>query len=155
MPTTTTSCDCYFCRGMMLPCMDMFKLRRTSNIPVFESSLCAERWRREYFLMDHPVFTNSTSVHLPSVCHAGQLEPHATPRSQHQKYKMAFHVCTQLASVASEACGNRFENRMLCLSTVLNFWTNGEDISAVDERVEIVTTVPQPIATAVIHGTGT
>ena len=103
---------------------------------------------KEYFLTDHPVFRNSTSVRLPSVCQAGQLQPRATPQSQHRKYKMAFHVYTQLASITSEACGNRFENRMLCLSTVLSLWTNGEDISAVDERVEIVTTVPQPFATA-------
>ena len=31
--TTTTSGDCHFRRGMMLPCMHMFKLRRTSNVP--------------------------------------------------------------------------------------------------------------------------
>ena len=31
---------------------------------------------------------------------------------------------------------------------------NGEDVSAVDECVEIVTTVSQPVATAVIHETG-
>ena len=77
--TTTTSCDCDFRRGVMLPCMHMFKLRRTSNVPVFESSLCAERWGKEYFLTDHPVFTNYTSVRLPSVCHAGQLQPRVTP----------------------------------------------------------------------------
>ena len=77
--TTTTSCDCDFRRGLMLPCMHMFKLRRTSNVPVFESSLCAERWGKEYFLTDHPVSTNSTSVHLPPVCHAGQLQPRVTP----------------------------------------------------------------------------
>ena len=64
--TTTTSCDCHFRHGMMLPCMHIFKLRRTSNVPVFESSLCAERWGKDYFLTDHPMFRNSTSpVRVP------------------------------------------------------------------------------------------
>ena len=137
--TTATLCDCHFCRGMMLPFMHILKLRRTTDLPLFESSLCGGK---DYFLTDHPVFSNSTSVRLPSVCHTGQLQPHATPQSQHQKHKMAFHVSTQLTSVASEACGHRFENRMLNLSTLLSRWTNGEEISAVDEHVETATNVP-------------
>ena len=72
----------------------------------------------------------------------GHLQPRATPQS---------HVCTQLASVASEACGHRFENRMLGLSTLLSRWTNGEEISAVDEHVETATNVPPPVATADLH----
>ena len=40
---------------------------------------------------------------------------------------------------------------MLCLSTLLSRWTNGEGISAVDEHVETATNVPPPVATAVIH----
>ena len=44
---------------------------------------------------------------------------------------------------------------MLCLSTLLRRWTTGEDVSALDERVETVEAVSEPVATDVINETGT
>ena len=40
---------------------------------------------------------------------------------------------------------------MLNLSTLLSRWTNGEEVSAVDEHVETATNIPPHVATAVIQ----
>ena len=63
-----------------LPCMHMFKLRRTSNVPVFASSLCAERWgkntswRTIRYSRTPTVYVSRACATLASCSHAQHLE---------------------------------------------------------------------------------
>ena len=48
--------------------------------------------------------------------------------SQHDKYRKAFEVTRTLASLASEASGKLFQNRLATLHRILDSWKNGKEV---------------------------
>ena len=48
--------------------------------------------------------------------------------SQHDKYRKAFEVTRTLASLASEAFGKLFQNRLATLHQILDSWKNGKEV---------------------------
>lgn len=49
--------------------------------------------------------------------------------SQHQKYRKALVITTELASIVSEASRNHFDRRLKLIKDLLLYWKNGEEVA--------------------------
>lgn len=56
--TRTDTCSCGFFKTMQLPCRHIFQLRKTSNLDLFETNLCALRWSKQYYYAAHPALNS-------------------------------------------------------------------------------------------------
>jgi predicted transcriptional regulator len=48
--------------------------------------------------------------------------------SQHEKYRKAFSIAQKIATVASEASGKQFDERLSCLKKLLGAWQESEEV---------------------------
>ena len=71
------------------------------------------------------VFFLSTSSH-PSVAVMEASSDHKRKLSQHEKYRKALVVTSELASVASGASHVHFHHRIKLLKELIDHWKNGE-----------------------------
>ena len=64
---TSNCCSCSFSKVMGLPCRQVFAVRTSQNLPVFNLQLVVRRWHKDYQLLGthlrHHIFTvNKTAV---------------------------------------------------------------------------------------------
>ena len=58
-----------------------------------------------------------------------QQQPSSRPLSQHEKYRKALLLSSELASVASAASNVHFERRIELLSRLTDHWRRGEEVT--------------------------
>ena len=120
-------CNCMFRVSMRLPCRHMFALRAQLGEPLFDPALCYQRWTYGYYKSTQRLisssFDSSSSLLITSV------KRRHRPLSQHEKYRKALHVSSELASIASTASGVHFERRIQLLQKVSEHWRNGEEVT--------------------------
>lgn len=124
------SCSCIFYSSMRLPCRHIFALRAKLNQPLFDPSLCDKRWTADYYKSTQRLYSHSSSS--PSLSTSIHIQPAVSKLSQHQKFRKAAVVTSQLATVVSEACGARFTQRMGLLKELMDFWKNGDEVALVE-----------------------
>uniref|UniRef100_A0A1X7UW81 Uncharacterized protein n=1 Tax=Amphimedon queenslandica TaxID=400682 RepID=A0A1X7UW81_AMPQE len=73
---------------------------------------------------------NSPSEESSHTSTKSQSQP-TTTLSQHQKFRKAVMLRSQLASLASEASNVHFERRLSLLSDVIENWKRGTEVSVV------------------------
>jgi len=87
---TTATCQCSF-TSMGLPCQHLLAARKSAGLLLFNETLCAVRWTRNYYQSSHRVFVgaSSTTVLLPpqSVTqHSVQWSPRVKSVGKHSWY---------------------------------------------------------------------
>ena len=98
------------------PCCHMLALCSNSQVgePLYDPTLCDEQWTYGYYRSTQRLFAEKSS---PS---SSLLVTTATkssrPLSQHEKYRKALLLSSELASVASAASNVHFEHRIELLS---------------------------------------
>ena len=121
------NCGCMFHTSMRLPCRHMFALRSQVGEPLYDPTLCDERWTYGYYRSTQRLFAEKSS---PS---SSLLVTTATkssrPLSQHEKYHKALLLSSELASVASAASNVHFERRIELLSRLTDHWRRGEEVT--------------------------
>ena len=98
---TSTTCGCIFHMSMLLPCRHIFALRCKNDETLFDPVLCDKRWTTTYYRSTQRLFLTSSSQ--PAVQVMTYSKQHRKKLSQHQKFRKASILTTELASVASEA----------------------------------------------------
>lgn len=131
--TSTTNCECCFHRAMRLPCRHIFALRLQLGLSLFCPELCNPRWGRNYYQENHLAFlqtadtidTNEVDQGFVTV---GDVKPKRI-LSQHEKYRKAFDVAKQLASVCSEVSTREYPSYLGVLEDLLDSWRMGQRVS--------------------------
>lgn len=59
--STIDSCPCGFVSAMQLPCKHILAVRTSRSLPEYDESLCAERWKLQYFLSNHRAYLPNSS----------------------------------------------------------------------------------------------
>jgi zinc finger SWIM domain-containing protein 3 len=125
---STLQCTCVFNCSMRLPCRHILALRSTLDLPLFDAELCDKRWSMEYYKSTQRMFVNR--VRSPQVTlTASASKDHARRLSQHEKFRKASLLTTELASVMSHASHIHFKRRMNLLQELIDYWKNGEEVS--------------------------
>ena len=125
-----TGCGCIFHNSMLLPCRHMFALRIKLGEPLFDPNICDKRWTSAYYRSMQRLFSNSSSQ--PSVAVVEASSKHKRKLSQHEKYRKALLLTSELASVASGASHIHFHRRMKLLKELIEHWKCGEEVGLVD-----------------------
>ena len=135
--TTADDCPCGFHTSMMLPCKHIFAYRRQHSMDIVDLALVHRRWLKEYFLERHPALTSlQTPTNLEE--EENDVNVHTTTTStkrvlsQHEKYRKAHMLSTNLASLASEATGRRYKMRMKVLHELERQWKEDKEVVVVE-----------------------
>lgn len=120
-------CGCLFRKSMMLPCRHIFALREILRQPLYSEDLCNSRWTAKYYHETQRIFLN-TSIPTTSFEVNEVKTKQSRTLSQHQKYKKAALLTSELASIASEASGVHFHRRIRLLKDLIRHWKCGEEV---------------------------
>uniref|UniRef100_A0A7M5UYK0 ZSWIM1/3 RNaseH-like domain-containing protein n=1 Tax=Clytia hemisphaerica TaxID=252671 RepID=A0A7M5UYK0_9CNID len=147
--STIDSCRCHFYNSMRLPCRHIFLSRSIAKCdPLFDKSLCENRWSKKYFVEHQRLFTKQ-------VVSSGTVTSITSPSrplkslNQNERYRTANNVCKSLASLASETGGTIFNERISQLKALEEIWLNGEEFRILtltkSSQTNVVKSDPKPI----------
>jgi zinc finger SWIM domain-containing protein 3 len=122
-------CDCLFSKSMLLPCRHIFALRRKLGTPLFDESLCNIRWTSKYYRENQRMFLDVSWSSSDSVQVTQATSKPSRVLSQHQKYRKAIVLTSDLASILSEASGIHYDRRTALLKELIVYWKNGEEVA--------------------------
>lgn len=89
--TKEDCCTCGFFKTMHLPCRHIFQFRKSSNLDLFEPSLCAMRWSKQYYYEWHPALNCVTlSNRIANKCTVVRVP------EEIEKYKSAAKLTTDI-----------------------------------------------------------
>lgn len=126
--SSVDDCNCSFRKTMQLSCKHMFTVRKKTDLPLFEPTLCAECWILQYYK------SNQYVLHDEDTCdekffHVTSMVPQTSKQavlSQHEKLN---HLTQKLASLASEVSMKEFNVRLACLEAIIKIWEQGGYLS--------------------------
>jgi len=139
--TSTIKCSCSFVTSMCLPCHHILKLRQIYNIPLHNPELYAERWTREYYAKVCRVIPTNNTEHIKGnqINDRNEIQninivtvEKKKILNAHEKYRSAHVEAKRLASLASEATGKQFEQRLMILKYIANAWEQDKNITTTE-----------------------
>lgn len=125
-------CSCIFRRSMGLPCRHMLSLAKKLEKPLFNELLCDKRWTLDYYRQVHRVFDTAPDEPTSYVTSTEASASHVKKMTQHEKFRKASLIASQLASVTSEASNVHFERRIEVLKDLIDYWKEGIEVSVVE-----------------------
>ena len=94
-------CECIFRKSMLLPCCHIFALRSKLGQPLYDSDLCDKRWTSAYYRSTQRLFSSfnpNPELLVTESSYKGRRK-----LSQHEKFREAVVLTSELASVVSVA----------------------------------------------------
>ena len=137
LQVSSEKCHCDFFTSMKLPCRHILALRKHLSYPLYCESICDRRWTKDHYFMSHRIFKSCEQPlvgveQVPEDSDGLSITVDTRKEkkilSQHDKYRKAFEVTRTLASLASEASGKLFQNRLATLHQILDSWKNGKEV---------------------------
>lgn len=122
-------CECVFNKSMLLPCRHIFALRRELDEPLYDASICDQRWTSAYYKSTQRIFS-SQSIQPTLVVKSSKK--HVRKLTQHQKFREASIITAELASVTCFASSIHFRRRIELLKELVSYWKNGEEVALVE-----------------------
>ena len=99
--------------------------------PLFDPILCNQRWTSTYYKETQRLFTSYNSSTQSSLVTTASKQ-HRRKLSQHEKFRKASIVTSELASVASEASNVHFDRRIALLKDLIAYWKNGDEVTLME-----------------------
>lgn len=123
-------CGCIFQRSMKLPCRHIFALRKRLGLGLFDNQCCADRWTRAHYRATQRIFCDLPAT--PSINLSFFDHPKKRKLTQHEKFRKANMLTTELAAVVSEASHNHFYQRLELLKDLIDSWKSGTEVALAD-----------------------
>lgn len=89
--STCDSCSCYFRQSLRLPCKHIFAVRFRLLLPLFERSLCDERWSSLYYMENQRVYRCVTDSEVPMNCQLPSVDVHTVKPTKKRKILSQVH----------------------------------------------------------------
>ncbi|XP_065886150.1 zinc finger SWIM domain-containing protein 3-like isoform X3 [Dysidea avara] len=122
-------CACGFYSSICLPCRHIFALRIKLGKPLYDPTVCEQRWTTAYYKSTQRIFSTSqetASLSVVKSCNKRRV------LSQHEKYRKAVVISSELASVASVAFHIHFKRRLKLLRDLTDYWKRGEEVGLIE-----------------------
>jgi zinc finger SWIM domain-containing protein 3 len=132
------SCECVFYKSMRLPCRHIFALRKSLGISIFEPNICEKRWTSEYYKSTQRIFLDFPSTpSVTTVFFSNSKKQRAL--SQHEKFRKANMITTELAAVISESSQIHFHRRLSLVKKLIEYWKSGEEVALteIDDAIDM------------------
>jgi zinc finger SWIM domain-containing protein 3 len=127
---STMDCACIFRRSMKLPCRHIFALRKQLEAPLFDSKCCANRWTLGYYRDTQRVFNSLPATPSLDVSFVDARKQRKL--TQHEKFRKATILTTELATIVSEASHIHFYRRLGLLKDLIASWKSGMEVALAD-----------------------
>ena len=114
---------------MKLPCGHVMALRKKLNEPVYDESLCDVQWTVNYYRSTQRLFIDNSKNSSVVVT---ATKDHKRKLSQHEKFRKASLLTTEIASIASCASNVHYNRRIKLLQNLLYHWKNGEEVTLME-----------------------
>lgn len=128
---STMDCECMFYTSMSLPCCHIFALRSKLDQPLYDSTLCNHHWTSTYYKETQRLLARCNSSTQSSLVTTTSKQQRRK-LSQHEKFRKASIVTSELASVASEASKVHFDRRIALLKDLIAHWRSGDEVALVE-----------------------
>ncbi|XP_043271633.1 uncharacterized protein [Venturia canescens] len=142
--TNSELCDCLFFVSMKLPCRHIFEARKNLGLSLCVVELCDERWTRKYFFEKQRVFNPSDgNIDVPSPTVTQNILRRRV-LSQSDRYRKAFLLAKESASLISESTGDEYIRRMQQMTDMNAAWSQNTnyEIPSSDSVEYVVTNTP-------------
>ena len=138
--TSDHHCNCGFNTAMELPCRHIFSFCNYAKLDVFEPTLCAKRWTRNYYKSSHRVFISNAHKFVDVKVSTVDSLPTKKVLSQHDKYRKVFTISQKLANLASYISTREFSYAVECLENIVKAWEQGKRVTVqvVDASSDVV-----------------
>ena len=123
LEVSAVSCNCEFRTAISLPCRHILAVRQHENLQVFDSTLVAQRWAKQYYMHSHRVFQPDRGAAAAEVIVSQQL-PRRVP-SQHDKYRQSVAATKRLTSLLSGVPTREFEQVLHAVEMICDILTKG------------------------------
>lgn len=127
MRTVSVDCECTFRKSMKLPCKHMFALRSKLELSLYDGQSCDKRWTSSYYKATQRIFSSLPST--PSIDVSIFDSTKQRKLSQHEKFRKATMLTTELAAVASQASHTHFYRRLELLKDLIDSWKSGTEVA--------------------------
>ena len=137
------SCRCKFFTTMALDCRHIFAVPEVDRLLMFIADLAAKRWTLKYLSEANSLKENrnfTSNVNINPVAQPGKSKT----LSSNQKYRKAFALASELASLAAEVGIVEFEARLSTLPNLKDTWATQHDkviVSPTEEQSCLETVV--------------
>ena len=130
-------CSCVYASSMRLPCQHIFATHHYKGLSEYHEDLCADRWKLQHFLQNHPVFhadcdNCESEITVDTISSAPVTSKVLT---EQEKYKQAFQVAQCLAQQLSTVGMKDFEEGLQLLQTIKLRWDEGKKLNVLDVNV--------------------
>lgn len=142
-------CECVFFKSMRLPCRHIFVVRNKLGLPLFDSDLCDKRWTSEYYKKTQRIFFSAAPT--PSVSLSLIKSDKKRNLTQHEKFRKASLLTSELASVMSESSRIHFNRKVDLVKDLIDYWKAGEEV-ALTPVEDGIYTVQDDLLARVIFG---
>jgi len=104
---------------MKLPCKHIFKKREDENLSLFDSTICDNRWIRNYYTKSHAIFnTLSNDKNSLSITH----QPAQTKKylTSHEKFRKASVFSSKISEIVSTMSNDQFHRKIEQLKLIVD-----------------------------------
>ena len=118
---------------MKLPCRHILALRLMLKESLYDAECCDKRWTYSYYRQTQRLFSDLPAAPSVTVSHYDSRKERKL--SQHEKFRKANILTTELATIVSEASRRQFYRRLDVLKELMDGWKTGEEMAVctVDE----------------------
>ena len=125
--TTSSRCPCAFNVSMMLPHRHIYAVRTYKALPLYDESLFAKRWTKNYLQISHRVFQDTQTginVNTSGLPHITVISRNKTAKvkSQQDKYHESFALAQNLAQSVSECGTEEYTHRIGNMTMLKQLW---------------------------------
>lgn len=134
---SVNSCECNDFISWELPCRHLLAVRKLYQLPLFDKSLCPERWTRQYNIEHQPTLQNVKKPHVSDLQTKKSLKipvqrmPAPNYNTHQQRLKSMLEVTNNIARAGSLVSKQRYEHRLEVLEKILQAFSNDEDVEVI------------------------
>ena len=127
---TSNDCTCMFRKSMLLPCRHIFAFRGKFGHDLYDPNLCDERWTTLYYRSTQRLFSSSRPT--PELMIRECSSSKHRKLSQHEKFRKAAVLTSELASVISVSSNVHFQRRIKLVKDLIDYWKRSEEVGLVE-----------------------
>ena len=122
---TQSTCSCLFYSSNQLPCRHILAVRKSTGLPLADLSIIHSRWHLGQYIANASTSRQgSSTVTVASIATKSKRASSAM-----EKYRKAYRVCKELASLATEV---NFEERLCQLTKLKEAWAENQAVMVAD-----------------------
>ena len=126
------SCNCSFSSSMKLPCRHVFWVRKFEGLSLFDETLYADRWTKQFYRDNHRIFSNSSRTIERSIDLTVQETQKRKILSQNERFREADKICKRVSYLVSMEGMKLFKQKIQLLKKLQSLWEESKEVDIIE-----------------------